>query len=342
MKMKKLLAAGMLGALLLVTGCEPASSQSDFYAMDTFMTVTTYDKNEKTAEDTRVEIEQHINGLDQLMSRQREESELSALNAANGQPVTVSDELYEAIETAVQYAELTGGAYDPTTAPLSDLWGIGTDHEHVPTQAEIDETLKKVGWRNIQLLGNNTVQLLNGAQVDLGGIGKGWAANDAAAICRMAGDTMQALAQLGGNIYGIGQNPNSEDGTWRIGIADPDNSASSVAVISMTDESVVTSGDYERYFMQDGKRYHHIFDPSTGYPTDNGLRSVTVVDADSAEADALTTGLFVMGLDKGLEFCAEHDIKAVFITSDKRIIPTENVLPQYTFMGEEAGYIDAR
>lgn len=338
--MKKLFAAGML--LLLLSGCQPASSQSDFYAMDTFMTVTTYDRNAKTAESARVEIEQHINSLDQIMSRQREESELSALNAAGGQPVTVSDELYEAIETAVHYAEMTGGAYDPTTAPLSDLWGIGTDHEQVPAQADIDETLSKVGWQNIQLLGNNTIKLLGGAQVDLGGIGKGWAANDAAEICRQASDTLRALAQLGGNIYGIGQNPNGEDGSWRIGIADPDNSANSVAVISITDESVVTSGDYERYFVQDGKRYHHIFDPKTGYPTDNGLRGVTVVDTDSAEADALTTGLFVMGLDKGLEFCAEHDIKAVFITSDKRIIPTENVLAQYTFMGEEAGYIDAR
>lgn len=341
--MKKLVAAGILGAaLLLLPGCEPASSQSDFYAMDTFMTVTAYDKSKETAESTRAQIEQTINELDQLMSRQRAESDLSKLNAANGQPVTVTQELYEAIETAVEYAQLTDGAYDPTTAPLSDLWGIGTDQQQVPAQADIDQTLTRVGWQNIKLLGDNTVQLLNGAQIDLGGIGKGWAANDTAEICKNGDDTLQVLAQLGGNIYGIGENPNSEDGKWHIGIADPDNSANSVAVISIVDESVVTSGDYERYFIQDGKRYHHIFDPSTGYPADNGLRSVTVVDADSAKADALTTGLFVMGLDRGLEFCEQHDIKAVFITDDKRVIPTENVLAQYEFMGEEAGYRDAR
>lgn len=341
--MKKSFAVGLTGAmLLLLAGCKPASSQSDFYAMDTFMTVTAYDKNADTAESARVEIEQHINALDKLMSRQREESDLSRLNAAGGQPVQVDAALYAAIETAVQYAEMTGGAYDPTTAPLSDLWGIGTDGAHVPTQAEIDQTLAHVGWQNIRLLGDNTVQLMNGVQVDLGGIGKGWAANDAAEICRTAGDTLDALAQLGGNIYGIGENPNSEDGAWRIGIADPDNSANSVASVSIHDESVVTSGDYERYFEQDGKRYHHIFDPRTGYPADSGLRSVTVVDADSAKADALTTGLFVMGLEQGLAFCQENDIKAVFITEDKRLIPTEQVLEQYTFMGEEAGYIDAR
>lgn len=341
--MRHTLAAGVAGAvLLLLSGCRLASSQSDFYAMDTFMTVTAYDTSEDTAEQTRVEIERQINALDQLMSRQREESDLSRLNAAGGAPVTVAHELYEAIETAVSYAELTGGAYDPTTAPLSDLWGIGTDAPHVPGQAEIDAALQKVGWQNIHLLGNDTIQLTNGAQVDLGGIGKGWAANDTAEICRVAGDTLHVLAQLGGNIYGVGENPNSDTGDWLIGIADPDASANSVATISITDESVVTSGDYERYFIEDGKRYHHIFDPKTGYPADNGLRSVTVVDADSAKADAMTTGLFVMGLEQGLEFCKEHDIKAVFITADKQIIPAETVLPQYDFCGAEAGYTDAR
>ena len=127
--MRHTLAAGVAGAvLLLLSGCRLASSQSDFYAMDTFMTVTAYDTSEDTAEQTRVEIERQINALDQLMSRQREESDLSRLNAAGGAPVTVAHELYEAIETAVSYAELTGGAYDPTTAPLSDLWGRSEEH----------------------------------------------------------------------------------------------------------------------------------------------------------------------------------------------------------------------
>lgn len=340
--MKKKFAAGMLGALLLLAGCAPASSESDFYAMDTIMVVTAYDNNENAAESARVEIEQHINALDQLMSRQRKESNLSQLNAAGGAVVTVDHELYEAIETALYYAELTDGAYDPTTAPLSDLWGIGTESQHVPTQAEIDAVLPKVGWQNIKLLGEDKIQLENGAQIDLGGIGKGWAANDTAAICKTAGDTLRVLAQLGGNIIGIGENPNNKNGEWVIGIANPDNSADYVATISITNESVVTSGDYERYFEQDGKRYHHIFDPKTGYPANSGLRSVTVVDPDSARADALTTALFVMGLDKGMEFCEQNDVKAVFITADKHIVPTENVKAQYVFQGEQAGYSDGQ
>lgn len=343
--MKRLVTAAALGALLLFSsGCQAnlASSQSEFYAMDTFMTVTTYDKDKKLAQQAQKEIEQHINALDQLMSRQRVESGLAKLNEANGAVVTVDPALYDVIRTAVYYAEQTQGAYDPTTAPLSDLWQIGTEDAHVPTQAEIDAACKMVGWENIHLLENNQVQLTNGAQLDLGGIGKGWAANDAAAICRMAGDTLHVLAQLGGNIIGVGENPNNETGEWVIGIANPDKSTDYVATVAITDESVVTSGDYERYYEQNGKRYHHIFDPKTGYPADNGLRAVTVVDADSAKADALTTALFVMGLERGLEYCAQNDVKAIFVTADRKVIPTDAVRAQYTFTGAQAGYTDGQ
>ncbi len=343
--MKRCVIATALSALLLFSsGCRAnlASSQSDFYAMDTFMTVTAYNKDEDLAQHTQMQIEQHINALDQLMSRQRVESGLAKLNDAKGAVVTVDPELYDVIQTAVYYAEQTQGAYDPTTAPLSDLWQIGTDYAHVPTQAEIDAARKTVGWENVHLLGDNKVQLTNGAQLDLGGIGKGWAANDAAMICRTASDTLRVLVQLGGNIVGIGENPNNETGEWVIGIADPDKSTDYVATVAITDESVVTSGDYERYFEQDGKRYHHIFDPKTGYPVDNGLRAVTVVDADSAKADALTTALFVMGLERGLEYCAQNDVKAVFITADRKVIATDAVRGQYTFTGAQAGYTDGQ
>lgn len=343
--MKRYVTAAVLGAVLLVTaGCQAslASSQSDFYAMDTFMTVTAYHSDKELAHTAQTEIEQRVNALDVLLSRQRAESELAKLNAANGAPVTVDPELYEVIETAVSYAELTDGAYDPTTAPLSDLWKIGTEDAHVPAQAQIDAVLQNVGWQKIHFLGNNQIQLADGAQIDLGGIGKGWAANDAAEICRTAGETLHVLAQLGGNIIGIGENPKSDTGEWVIGVADPEKATNYVATIAITDESVVTSGDYERYFEENGKRYHHIFDPKTGYPADSGLRGVTVVDKDSAKADALTTALFVMGLPRGLEFCEQHDIKAVFVTDEHEVIPTESVRAQYTFTGAQAGYTDGQ
>ena len=236
---------------------------------------------------------------------------------------------------------MTNGAFDPTMAPLTDLWGIGTDNARVPAQSEIDEALTHVGYQNVKLLGNNQVQLLNGAQVDLGGIGKGYAGDIVHEMAESdTSDQWHVLARLSGNIemYG-GKTADSGTDNWNIGIADPDDNTDSIAVVSLRDGSVVTSGDYERFFEKDGKRYHHIFDPATGYPADSGLRGVTVIDPCSTKADALTTALFVMGLDKGMKFCEENEIAAVFITSDKQVYTTSKTGDcMFEFLGEKKGY----
>lgn len=153
-------------------------------------------------------------------------------------------------------------------------------------------------------------------------------------------DQWHVLARLSGNIemYG-GKTADSGTDNWNIGIADPDDNTDSIAVVSLRDGSVVTSGDYERFFEKDGKRYHHIFDPATGYPADSGLRGVTVIDPCSTKADALTTALFVMGLDKGMKFCEENEIAAVFITSDKQVYTTSKTGDcTFEFLGEKKGY----
>lgn len=339
--MKKRILAGVCACACLLAGCGAWQAQSyrgDFFAMDTFMTVTVYADRTDAAQALEQEIEQRVNGLDQLLSRQRQESELSMLNAAGGAAVTVSDETYAALEQAAAFAALTDGAYDPTTAPLSDLWGIGIEAPHVPAQADIDAVLSHVGWQKIVLLPDHQVQLLDGAQVDLGGIGKGWATDAVHALCDAAANGPRVLAQLGGNILGYGKNPGRQDGMWVIGVADPDNTADPIATVLVSGESVVTSGDYERFFEENGKRYHHIFNPATGYPADSGLRSVTVVDENSTRADALTTALFVMGLDAGLAFCAEQNVKAAFVTADKQVYVTESLVPQFAFDGAHAGY----
>ena len=146
---------------------------------------------------------------------------------------------------------------------------------------------------------------------------------------------------LGGNIYAVGTNEGKD---WNIGIADPDEPTDTVAAVAVHDLSVVTSGDYERYFEQDGVRYHHIFDPKTGYPAASGLRSVTVIDENSTRADALTTALFVMGADKGLAYCEENGIAAVFVTADKQVFTTSRVADvcTFTFTGEDKGYTYAQ
>lgn len=344
--MKRIFAAFSL--LLILTGCaaKPSSYTADFFAMDTFMSITAYDADEDAAREAAFACEQQVNSLEPALSRTREDSDLYRLNHADGAVCTVSDETYAAIEAAVKYAELTDGAFDPTMAVLTDLWGIGTEQAHVPAQAEIDAALAKVGYGNIVLLGDNQVQLKNGAQIDLGGIGKGFATDAVADV--LAGQSEEsvsgALVQLGGNIGAFGENPARKGGGWSIGVADPDDNADFIATVEVRDQSVVTSGDYERYFEQDGKRYHHIFDPATGYPADTGLRSVTVIDENSTRADALTTALFVMGLDEGMAFCAENGIAAVFVTSDKQVYTTDAVASActYTFLGEDKGYSDAQ
>ena len=178
--MKRYLAAAML--LLALSGCGSSGSSTqlyttteDFFAMDTYMSVdVSSEKSESAAEDMAVKIEQRVNQLDAALSRTQQAGDLYKLNHANGQPTEVSDDTYTALEKALEYAEMTNGAFDPTMAPLTDLWGIGTDNARVPAQSEIDEALTHVGYQNVKLLGNNQVQLLNGAQVDLGGIGKGY------------------------------------------------------------------------------------------------------------------------------------------------------------------------
>ena len=342
--MKRYLAAAML--LLALTGCGSTrlyTENRDFFAMDTYMSVdVSSETSNASASDMASRIEQRVNALDAALSRTQQAGDLYKLNHADGQPTEVSEDTYAALEQALAYAELTGGAFDPTMAPVTDLWGIGTDNARVPAQSEIDEALSHVGYENIKLLRNHPVKLENGAQVDLGGIGKGYAGDIVHEMAESdTSDQWQVLARLSGNIemYG-GKTADSGTDNWNIGIADPDDNTDSIAVVSLADGSVVTSGDYERYFEQDGKRYHHIFDPKTGYPAESGLRGVTVIDSCSTKADALTTALFVMGLDKGTAFCEANDIAAVFITADKQVYTTSALggYVSFEFLGAEKGY----
>lgn len=321
-----------LCALLLCAGCGAAKEYSTaFFAMDTYMTMQSYGPH---AEDAMAQAEQAVFALENQISRTRENTDISRLNAADGEPAAVSAEVYQLL--ADSQALCVPGVFDVTIAAVADLWGIHTENSRIPSPEEIAAALQTVGSGHLTLLADGTARLDRGTKIDLGAVGKGFAADRCAAILRENG-VESGLIFLGGNIYAVGEKPDGS--AWTIGVADPDVPSSYIATVEVRDTSVVTTGDYERYFMQDGVRYHHVLDPATGAPARSGLRSVTVVHENSTLADARSTTLFVLGLEKGLQFCAENGLDAIFITENKEVYVTEGLRSRFSFCGEEAGYV---
>lgn len=339
-----------LTVLLAVSaaGCgtmDPDEAQESIQviAMDTAMIFTAYGVNSTKAD---YAAEEEVYRLEAMLSRTDEESPVAQLNSQG--TAEVDGELWALMETAMDYTAATGGAFDITVAPVTVAWGFTTDSFQVPTQAELDSLLPLVGTDHIHNLGGNgdgtvTVKLDPGTQIDLGGIGKGYASDRVAAIFREY-EIPRGLVQLGGSVLAIGDRP--DGAAWVVGIKDPrdpDNANAFAAVLNLTDAYAVTSGSYQRYFEQDGETYHHIIDPATGYPADSGLTSVTVV-ADSADGngtmcDALSTALFVMGEEKALDFwrSGQYDFQLVLVTEDGRVVVTEGLTDVLTEI-DDNGY----
>jgi len=266
----------------------------------------------------------YLKKLDALAS-QNEGSDLEALRAAagTGEWVQVSPEIYEMLAFSKDWSEKTNGAFDITTGPLVWLWGIGTEAERVPSDAEIAEARSHVGWQKLELRAEDHSARLTeaGMRVHLGAVAKGYAIDGLRKIYEKHG-VKNGLVSLGGSsIYAIGENPKGKK--WRIGIRHPraDDPKTYLGVAPLGDAALSSSGDYERYFEQDGQRYHHIFDPATGRPAATGLEGVTVVargEHAGELSDILTTALFVLGEEKGkalIENCGE-DVTALFVQQD--------------------------
>ncbi|GBR76609.1 thiamine biosynthesis protein ApbE [Candidatus Termititenax persephonae] len=224
-------------------------------------------------------------------------SELSQINReAYGQDLPISAEMRDVLALALSGSELSGGAFDITTTPLTRLYGFGTDSRRAPQRQDIQEQLTSIGWKKVRLdTERQTVRLLDRqTQLDLGGIAKGYAVDQAVAILRQYG-IRQALVNAGGNIYALGQNRGKP---WRIGIRHPRSPAENMEIIELRDAACATSGDYEQYFIDDNQqRYAHIFNPQTGRPAnlENNLAAVTVIADTAARADMLSTACFVLG-----------------------------------------------
>lgn len=257
--------------------------------------------------------------LELLLDRFNVQSEVAKINEAAGrEPVVVSSETLEIIERALWIGELSDGAFDITVAPLLELWGFGSGDIQIPPRDELNEVLSKVNFREVRLNRDNSTVFLPraGMSIDLGGIAKGYIVDRAAERLIEQGIT-SAFVDAGGDIRVVGVKPGGTP--WRIGVRNPRNRAALAARLDLKDQAIVTSGDYERYAMMEGRRYHHILDPQTGYPA-GSLISVTVVANDAFTADALSTAVFVMGPDKGMALIESlPDAEAILITADEKI-----------------------
>ena len=225
----------------------------------------------------------------------------------------------------MKIAELSEGRFDPSVGALVALWGIGSDHAAVPSSVELNDVLAGVGYKSIRIEDKAVYLDKTGMQIDLGGIAKGYAA-DCVRSFLLARGVKRAIINLGGNVLIMGEKPSGDP--WKIGIQDPRELRGEYLGILSTDEkAIVTSGIYERFFMDDGVRYHHILDSSTGYPVNNGLISTTIVHQDSLMADGLSTALFSLGIEEGMALAETLDryIGVIMVDEDNRVYISENL-----------------
>ena len=309
--------------LFFLCSCTSAQpiSKSGFY-LNTFVTVTLYDSKDETLLNDCMEL---CSYYEQIFSRTSEESELYLLNSGSlndGEGcATVSDALYELISLGIAYGEVSGGALDITVAPVSSLWDFSSaEGQHtVPSKEAVQQGLLFVDYRKAELLTGNRIRLPQGMSLDLGAIAKGYIADRIAEYLTEQGVT-SAIINLGGNILCMGSKSQKEP--FQIGIQQPfQDRNETAAIMKLSDVSVVTSGIYERCFTsEDGTFYHHILDPTTGYPCDNELLSVTIIAKNSATADALSTACFCLGLEEGMQLLDTlPDVYGVFITEDREL-----------------------
>lgn len=335
----------LLFVVIACPGCRLKSAPlkpftDEKFLMDTLIQVTVYSDDEQKGKEALTKAFAEFERIDKLTDRFPKDGEITAASSdvirinenAGIRPVQVSTDTINIIQRSLYYAHLSGGSFDITIGPIMDLWGFGKNEQHIPSDEQIKETLSLVDYRKVIVDPNNgTVYLQKpGMSLDFGGVAKGYATEEAAKILRELG-IKHALINAGGNVYALGAKP---DGTpWRVGVRDPLNGNGIIAVLSVKDTSVVTSGDYERYFEEGGVRYSHIIDPSTGKQA-RDLMQTTVITESSTDADILNKPLFVLGRQRGMNFAKNlQGVGAIFVSADKQITFTGNLADRLEFTG---------
>ena len=273
---------------------------------------------------------QLIDKIEQIMSFYKTSSQISQINRNAGQSwINVSSELFLVVEESKRYARLTKGIFDISVAALTALWQYYGRLGEVPPEGLIEKTLKLVDYEGILLDEENKKVKLEreGQKIDLGGIAKGYAANRIIELYRETG-IKSGIINLGGNVSLLGSRYNGT--SWGVGIQNPSRDRGKcLGITLLADTSVVTSGDYERFFQQGNRLYHHILNPYTGYPAKSKLRSVTVIHPDSMLADVLATTIFILGMENGIELIKHFDGVELIIITDKRIYLSRSLVKKF-------------
>lgn len=301
------------------TGCsakEPVSQE--FFCLDTVCTLTVYGQSKKDAEKVIADAVALCEGYEKLLSRTIAGSDVDKINSAGCKPVEVSPDTVEVIEKGIEFGRLSEGKFDITIGAVSSLWDF--DAGVIPEDEDIEAAVKTVDYTQIKIDGNKVSLGKEGAMLDLGGIAKGYIADKLTTMLE-ENNVEQAIINLGGNVVALGE---KEDNTpWKVGIERPYSDRTAiVGALEVTDETVTTSGVYERCFEKDGKLYHHVLDPVTGYPMEPEVEAVTVKGPSgmSAESDAFGTVFLMMDKDACAAILEKYpDFQVAFVDADDNV-----------------------
>lgn len=303
--------------ICVLSGCSMSRDYSEqgIY-FDTIITLNIYGTKDKAVMDDCLIL---CDEFEKKFSKTVEGSDVWKLNHAEGAWVEVSEETIDILKEAIKYSELTEGAFDISIAPLTELWHVNDNDGILPTEKEIKEAMSHVNYQYIQIDGNKVRLTDEKAQIDLGGIAKGYIADKLEELMKERGVT-SAMINLGGNIKVVGSK--TDGSSWNIGIQKPFADRNEViGSVMIKDKTVVSSGIYERYFEYGGKIYHHIIDKTTGAPSESDLESVTIIGESSTAADALSTSCLLLGSEEGMKLVEQtQGVEAVFVTRDGVIL----------------------
>ncbi len=334
-----------LAAGIVLSGCsqadpdrEPEVFDKSDIAMGTVVTERIYSQGEDRTSEVLDLLSQTEH---RYLSWREEDSDIGRVNLQAGKGrVPVDGQTAGYLEETLKISEESGGAFDPTLGELTRLWDVEAEDPQIPSPKKIRKLLKKTGYEKIRLgmeEDQDWVELEEGCSIDLGAVGKGVGCDEAAAFLKEDPKVQGAVIAVGGSVLTLGDKP---DGTpWKVAVRDPRGGQEELlGVLELEGEHYVsTSGDYEKYFIQDGKRYHHILDPATGRPADAGLISVTVLGENGTVSDGLSTACFVLGKEKGAELLAGYEAEGIFVNQDKKVYVTKGLMENFEL--EASGYV---